>query len=350
MSESERRPLLERFPELKRSVPWLRIARLPTPVTEEAELGRALGCPQPLWIKHDERTGEPYGGNKVRKLEYLIAAAEQAGVERWIVYGPLGSNWVLATCVYGRQRGAKVEAILFRRPLHEQARRNFSIDRELADRVRVVPHVSLVPLAVAWARWRAKDRTTVLPPGGTSPLSTLGYVNAGLELAEQVRVGELPEPGAVIVAGGTGGTVAGLWIGLRLAGLSSRVVPVRVADTIVSNRWVRTRIVRQTLDFMRSHGATFELEPPKPRELASVRGFLAPGYGKPSPAGEEVAELARRDTGLRLDPTYTAKALAGLRHWAAEHPESGPVLFWNTYHSQTLDGLAERFGEKLAGR
>ncbi|MEQ8768362.1 MAG: pyridoxal-phosphate dependent enzyme [Planctomycetota bacterium] len=343
MTIAERRLLFERFEGLRGRVPWCPLATLPTPVTEAKSLSSELGAP--IWIKHDEATSPVYGGNKLRKLELLVAEADALGAHRWIVYGPLGSNWVLATCILGRLRGREVHAILFRRPLHEQSRRSFSLSSELATEAHVIAHPVLVPWKVLQVKRRLGPNAHVLPPGGTSALSTLGYVEAGLELAEQVRSGDLPEPASIVVAHGTGGTVAGLAIGVAAGGLSSRVLGVRVADRIVANRWVARRLIRSTARLLDPSDPALQRAP-----LELIGGELAPGYGRPSISGERAQELARRLEGLRLDATYTAKALAGAAKIIQSGSAGAPFLFWNTYQSQRLDDLPARLDAARSGK
>jgi D-cysteine desulfhydrase len=167
----------------------------------------------------------------------------------------------------------------------------------------------------------------VLPVGGSSPLGVLGYVEAALELAEQVAVGDLPAPAEVVVAAGSGGTAAGLAVGLGLAGLDARVTGVVVTDGLVSERSA-ARLVRRTAALLRKRGAGPDMG--TPAELRILEGYRGAGYGHPTPEGKLATELARRD-GLALDPVYTAKAVAGLLGEArAGRLGAGPVLYLHT--------------------
>jgi D-cysteine desulfhydrase len=134
-------------------------------------------------------------------------------------------------------------------------------------------------------------------------------------------------PGEVIVAAGSGGTAAGLAVGLGIAGLETRVTGVVVTDGLVSERSV-ARLVRRTTGLLRKRGAGPEAG--VPAELRVLQGYRGAGYGHPTPEGARAAETARRD-GLELDPVYTAKAVAGLLGEArAGRLAGGPVLYLHT--------------------
>jgi D-cysteine desulfhydrase len=168
----------------------------------------------------------------------------------------------------------------------------------------------------------------VVPAGGSSPVGALGYVEAALEIADQVADGALPEPSHVVVPVGTGGTTAGLLVGLRLAGLRTRVVGVVVNDQLKLDHGTVTRLARRTADLLRDRGA--DIPPIDPDALLMTRDWLGKGYGHPTESAS--AALARaRDEGLTLEPVYTAKALDGLLQLNADgRLGDGPVLFVNT--------------------
>jgi D-cysteine desulfhydrase len=170
--------------------------------------------------------------------------------------------------------------------------------------------------------------TQLIPMGGSSPLGVLGFIDAGLELADQIEQGALPEPERLYVALGTGGTAAGLAVGLALAGLRTRVVGVLVTDrgTLQPNRRLVEWLARRAARLLARAGA----EPGRLElRLEIETGFRGAGYGHPTPACVEAVERAAQEEGLRLETTYTGKALAALI--ARESGGVDPVLFWNTY-------------------
>ena len=332
-------PLFRRVPELASRVRWLSLGHFPTPVER-------LALPSgTLTVKRDDLTAVPYGGNKVRKLEFLIADALGAGAGRLVTAGALGSHHALATAVYGRAVGLPVTLVLFPQPVTPHVRRVLLTDVALGAELRFVPRMELVPGALLARRWAARhERAYVIPPGGSDALGTLGYVNAALELAEQVAAGELGPPGEVHVAAGTLGTAAGLAIGLALADLPTRVAATRITGRVVTNERTLAKLVRGALALL---APEVRLETGDVVARVEIRhGQIGAGYGEETEAGRAAtAQLGA--LGLKLDPTYTAKAaaeaLAALaaasaaravamdpRHGTASVARSPEPLFWHT--------------------
>ncbi|HEY3358749.1 MAG TPA: pyridoxal-phosphate dependent enzyme [Polyangia bacterium] len=328
--------LRRRLPGLG-AIPWLELGRFPTPVEPAGALGRELGVE--LWIKRDDLAASGYGGNKVRKLEPLLAAARERGARRVITVGGLGSNHVVATAFHARAAGLACEALLVPQPLTPLTRANLRAALALGARLLPAPGWAQAPGALlALARRLGRD-AVVIGPGGSSPLGTLGYVAAALELEEQVRGGTCPAPAALYVALGSGGTAAGLLAGLAQTALPTRVVAVRVVHPALAGRWPTLLLARRTLALLRRHGARpAEVDPAR---LTIAGEQLGPGYGAPTAAA--VAAVARAAAaGLVLETTYTGKTLAALIARAAAAP--GPVLFWDTFSSADLAALAAPVG------
>lgn len=308
------------------------LGAFPTPVQRLERLGAALGCRE-LWIKRDDLTGTAHGGNKVRKLEFLLAEARQRGDGRVFVYGATGSNWVVAALHYAKELGLGRDVMLFRSPSHPHADRNLAAIRGLADTLVERRWPASVPFDVF--RHALRRGTRVLPKGGTNALSTLGYLNAGLELAEQVRAGELPEPDYVFVPLGTCGTAAGLLAGLHLAGLRTRLVAVRITSRFVANAarvwglaaWALTTVLRGGVQAAPMRREQFEVD----------TRHLGAGYGLPTPEAEEATRRMRELEGIDLDPSYTAKTVAALTDAVRERGLGDQrVLYWLTLNSAPL--------------
>jgi D-cysteine desulfhydrase len=180
----------------------------------------------------------------------------------------------------------------------------------------------------------AGDPLAIIPTGGTSALGAVGYVNAALELADQVRAGALPEPAAIVVPLGSGGTLAGLALGCRLAGLRSQVVGVLVTDILPPSPRRLASLARATLRVLRRVDPSLPAVAVGPADIAIERAFLGPGYGAETDAGRRATRLAAETEAVALEPTYTAKAMAALLELAAQPRWRGqPLLFWNTYSS-----------------
>jgi len=320
---------VHRFPDLRSRLPWLPLATLPTPV----EAWPSEEFPGRLFVKRDDLTSPLYGGNKVRKFEYLLAAAREREARALVTLGGFGTNQGLALALHGRAGGFAVEVSLAPQPITATVGANL--------RGLVAAGASLrfarTGLGSLWGAWRAVrarraagERPYYIPAGASTPLSTLAYVAAALELAEQVEQGLLPVPDRIFVAAGTCGTAAGLVAGCKLARLATRVTAVRAYHPILANRGTIVRLARRAVALLRSLDPGMPDIPIAAGDFDLLTGFLGPGYGVPTPAAlRAVAWAAPR---LGLETTYTGKALAACLACCAA-AGAGPVLFWNTYNS-----------------
>jgi len=325
-------PLFRRIPGLAGKAARIPFGSYPTPV-ERLRIGApgGEGMPEDLevWVKRDDLTGEEYGGNKVRKLEFLLADARARDAGRVITAGALGSHHALATAVYGRRVGLPVTLVLSPQRPTEHVREVLLADHALGAELRLVRRMELIPWGLLKERFRLwRKRPYTIRPGGSDALGTLGYVNAALELLDQVEAGVLPMPRNVHVACGTMGTAGGLALGFALGGARVRIHAIRVVSPLVTNRRGLGRLLRSTAAVLESGG---EPDPPLEAALRSIRlrhDQIGDGYGKPTDAGSRAGERMA-SAGFPLDPTYTAKAAAGLLA-SLEEGEAGPHLYWHT--------------------
>ena len=213
-----------------------------------------------VWLKNDGLYGTLYGGNKPRKLEFVLPRAIARGSRTVITTGPLGTHHGLATALYGRELGLKVALLLtYQQPNEHVLRQLCRMERAGAEMHYTGSGPWMVASTPYYAlRYLRRDggrRPYLLGPGGSTPLGAAGYVNAGLELAAQVREGLLPEPKAIVLPVGSGGTAAGLALGLGIAGLQSKVVGVAV--TRAPTTWAITvkRLAIETASLLRKRGA-----------------------------------------------------------------------------------------------
>jgi 1-aminocyclopropane-1-carboxylate deaminase/D-cysteine desulfhydrase-like pyridoxal-dependent ACC family enzyme len=291
-----------------------------------------------LWIKRDDQTHEVYGGNKVRKLEYLLAEALARGVNRVVTVGAAGSHHVLATAFFAGRAGLTVEAVLVPQPATEHVLEVLRADVGLGLRTFPVRSWSAVPIALLS---RVASGAWPITVGGSNVTGSIGYVQAARELAAQVREGVLPAPDVCIVALGSGGTAAGLAAGFAAEGLKTRVVGVCVSTPPWALRLISLFLARACA---RRVGA--RIAPLRDRLAIDLR-FLGAGYGHASAAGAEAADDARREAGLILDPTYTAKAFASAL-WHVRARQARHVLYWHTLSSAPMSLLLERAPELRA--
>jgi 1-aminocyclopropane-1-carboxylate deaminase/D-cysteine desulfhydrase-like pyridoxal-dependent ACC family enzyme len=313
------------------------LGRYPTPVQHLTRLSRPE-CD--LWVKRDDLTGVVYGGNKVRRLEYILREALAKGARRVVTFGAGGSHHVLATTVYGARVGLRTAAVLTPQPRTEHAIGN--LRAALAQGLEAHPARSFAEVPVTLARVLARG-DYVVPPGGSSVVGCLGYVDAARELEVQLREGVLPLPDAVVVGLGSGGTVAGLLAGFAIHGIRSRIVAIRIVPRLLIGGGRTLALARATV---RRLGARIPLKIMRQNLEVDAR-YLGAGYGHPTPWGARATELASGE-GLMLEPTYTAKAFAAALDRVARGG-SKRVLFWHTFSSVPLEPLLARAptGEEL---
>ncbi|MBI5610760.1 MAG: pyridoxal-phosphate dependent enzyme [Deltaproteobacteria bacterium] len=302
-------------------------AETATPVLAEPDLAAQwrLGW---LGIKCDELTAPLFGGSKVRKLDFLLASPDFAEARHWATVGAIGSGHAVATAAAAELRGRQLHAALFWEPPSYGVQENLAYVASYAHRLSFyrgrVALALTAPQVLLGRRWQG---AAVVPPGGSSPRGTLGMVRAGLELAEQIRDGELPVPERVYVALGSGGTAVGLAIGLGLAQVPCELRAVYTVEQPLSSRRRLLALQQATLVLLARHG----IAGPPPRPLVLVGGHLGRGYGHPT-AESQVMRQSLVERGFAADDVYTGKALAAMQAEAMARPAGPPPawLFWNT--------------------
>ena len=294
-------------------------------------------------MKSDDRSCALYGGNKPRKLEFVIGHALARGSRHLVTSGGLGTHHGLATAILGRAAGLTTSLVLVYQPITEEVRESLGLAAAWGAEMvygRNVPGAAIQSLRVLAASSLRGDRPYLVLAGGSSPRGDLGFVSAGLELGEQVRAGLLPEPAEIWVTVGTGGTAAGLVIGLKLAGLRTRLRGVLVTDILPPSPASLARAARAVLRLLRRMDPEIPMLRIGPEDFPLDRSQLGAGYGAPTEAGASAAAVAA-EQGVRLDLTYTAKCLAALREAArCGTLATGPVVFWNTLSSIDVSGTA----------
>lgn len=332
--------LASEYPALAQRLKKIPLAELPTPVDEHRIVVGAAR--QTVAIKHDNLTGALYGGNKLRKLEYLLQRAAARQALRVATFGTVGSNHALATALYANQLGFECTCFLSHQTRTPHAAR--ALNMHLQNRTEIVRFGGSYQARVATMRQYLRNRRTwVIPMGGSSWLGAVGFVNAGLELASQVAAGEIRRPDRLYVAMGTMGTAVGLALGLALAGLDTEIQAIRVTHESIANRDGLHRLLRKTANLMH------RIDPSLPADLAGRTQmtfrdeFFGDGYARSNSDTEHAIDFAAAEMELSLDATYTGKAMAALLHDLAGPEIAGrPVLFWNTYNSRPLPVSCDR--------
>ncbi|HVJ88821.1 MAG TPA: pyridoxal-phosphate dependent enzyme [Labilithrix sp.] len=324
-------PLLFReFPELARQTPWLPLAHVPTAVEPCDAIAAWLGRSSGVFMKRDDLVSPLYGGNKVRRYEFLLSDARARGKKRIVTVGGLASTQAMATALFGRAMGFDVRLVLFDQPVT-----SFALDSVrgfVAAGAEVIYGGGYA--MTAFLAYRAYQRDVAenyfIAPGAAGALANLGYLDAMLELAGQVERGEVPRPDVIVLPTGSSGTLAALALGAAYVGWETEIVGVRITTALATNRLSVGHVIRNTDRVLQSREPRWKPQRHRVRYLL-YGGALGPGYGHPTPEAIEGAAQVERLTGAYGEVTYSGKALAGLRALLAEPRYRRKVfLFWNT--------------------
>lgn len=333
-------PLFKKYPGLA-ALPFVRLGEYPTPVQE---LYGLLEGGNRMFIKRDDLSGVEYGGNKIRKLEFALGEARLLGSTDVITYGCDGSNHALATGIYAEKLGMKSYSILRTQPNARYVRSN--LKKSLYYGINLFHCEDKAEMDAVSTKLAAQLREAsgkepyFIPIGGSSPLGTVGFVNAAFELREQVDAGQIPEPDYIYAAAGTNGTVAGLMIGLRALGMSTTVIPVRVNDESRVSCGQISRLIDETTALLRSYDTRFPDIHIPPEDIPLQHRFFGEEYAGFTKAGMAAARLLDKRYGIRLEGTYTGKTLAAMLEAATQTHSGKSLLFWNTLNSRMPpDGL-----------
>ena len=291
---------------MKKPPSRIELALSPTPIMKLERVSRRLGVE--LYVKRDDLTGLLESGNKVRKLEFLVADALDQGADTLITVGTMQSNCCRAVAAVAARIGLRaVVAVKGARPAVYDG--NLLLNRMLGAEVRYLTNEEFASYPVALEAIaedvrRRGGRPYVIPESGSNETGALGYLECAVELAEQIGHGA-PRFDTVAIAAFSGGSQAGLLMGKQLAGLPSEIVSVPIA---FAADHVRSYVAETIERAMQRYG--FALEVPKTIHILD-------GYQGVGRSGVDDAELSlliqmAREEGLMLDPVYTAKALGGL--------------------------------------
>ena len=299
----------------------------PSAIHELPSLRRALGGGPRLLVKRDDGIGFACGGNKVRKMALVAAAALRDGADTLITCGGRQSNHARVTAITAAHLGLR--CILVLNAEDEIAARaptgNLLLDTLAGAEIRFVrtrDERDPTMQAAAEDVRRSGGRPAIIPLGASTPLGAAAFVSAIDELTRQIE-----PPTAIVHASSSGGTQAGLVAGYVLAGLPTRVIGISADESRASLSATVNHLLAGLPPLLRLDDFHFD------RAVVEVDDrFIGEGYGVPTPASREALELALRCEGFLLDHTYTAKAMAGLiaHVRAGAFTEADTVLFWHT--------------------
>lgn len=274
-------------------------------------LSAHFGGPK-LWIKRDDCTGLATGGNKTRKLEYLVADALQQGADTLITLGALQSNHARQTAAAAAKLGLNCVLVLEERVSQQtdayRHNGNVLLDRLLGARLKYVPRDTSMNAAAEQAAEevrRAGGRPYVIPGGGSNVVGALGYAGSALEMLQQA--GDLGmRIDHVVHATGSSGTQAGLIAGFESVRSGVHVLGITVGRPRDNQERNVARLLGETWDHLGLSGA------PSDGAVEANDGYFGEAYGMPTPAMKEAVDLLARTEAVLLDPVYSGKAMAGL--------------------------------------
>lgn len=297
------------------------IGTVPTPVEAVPDLAAYLDVAE-LYVKNEGEAGDLYGGNKIRKLDYLLGEALEQGCSRVITAGSIGSNHVLATAAYAREVGLEPAAFQFPQPVTEHVQSNLRALAAFDPELTLLRTELTLPVHLFRTRLHTRFRSEdyYVPYGGSAPVGALGYVDAVAELKAQIAAGELPRPDVMVTPTSSGGTHAGLQVGVDVHDLDVPVVGIQVASWYTTNRFRVARLATKTAALLDGSTPTYSRA-----DIDLRRGHIGEAYAEPTEAGNRATEAAK-SVGITLDPTYTAKTVAAI----GEEFSEKTVLYWHT--------------------
>ncbi len=337
-----RRAALDRALE---GFPRHRLGHLPTPLEPMDRLSEHLGGPR-LWVKRDDCTGLSSGGNKTRKLEFLIADALEKGADCVVTQGATQSNHARQTVAAAARVGLDCHILLENRTGSEDPQYlgngNVLLDRLLGATVEHRPGGTdmAAEMETLAERMRAEGRRPyVIPGGGSNPVGALGYVTCASELAGQAEAMDL-RIDALVHATGSSGTQAGLVAGLAALGSDLDLLGIGVRAPQEKQEAMVHDLACRTMDHL---GIGFEI----PRAAVKANcDYVGPGYGLPTDGMIAAVRLLARLEGLLFDPVYSGKGLDGLIDLVGKGRFDGMenVVFLHTGGSAALFGYPDLFG------
>lgn len=296
-------------------IPRVSLSFLPTPLEHLSVLSKHLGGPQ-IWIKRDDMTGLATGGNKARKLEFLLADAINNKADTVLTFGAVQSNHCRMTAAAACKLGLKSFLVLSgKKP--DNLTGNLLLDEIMGSEYLFLPdyndpskleEMRLAVFNVVQELTENGRNVYMIPPGGSTPLGDVGYYLAAVEMFEQAReIGFRIDH--IFVAMGSGGTHAGL-----LAGVKCLDMPTKVIGIAVNKKGSLAELGLPSIDVVVNQIGELIGEQPnaKPEDVVVHYNYYGEAYGKITPACVEAIRMAARLEGIFLDPVYTGKAMSGM--------------------------------------
>ncbi len=320
----------------KQKLTQFKLAELPTPLTQLKMLGQYLKSDN-LYIKRDDLLGRVLGGNKLRKLEYIIPLAQKQKADTLITTGSFESNHAALTATVAKMLGMDAAIVLMGPDGPRQKSLNEKIQQQLGTEIRTVYFTENDPKSRSKLTERVAEQVEQLtedlkrqgkkpffvPPAGCCLEGTYSFVKACEELNEQMQNSGCNSYD-IVLAVGTGSTYAGLWCGAKKANANVKIYGISIART-------NPRCINETIQAAKRVCEHLNLPVPKEGELNITDKYIGDGYAKPTESSQQGIETALKTEGLLLDHTYTGKALGAMMNMIKQGAlGSRPIVFWHT--------------------
>ncbi|MFX0042225.1 MAG: 1-aminocyclopropane-1-carboxylate deaminase/D-cysteine desulfhydrase [Candidatus Hodarchaeota archaeon] len=349
--EREEPLLFKKYPNLKENIPWIPLlTNVPTPVERLTKLEQYFDLKNgQIYIKRDDKNHHIYGGNKLRKFEFIFGNTIKKKKNSIVTYGGIGTNHGLACLITCNilKPPLKCDLFLFNQPLTWHVQRSLLLYYFFGAKLHF-GKTDVRTFIKALFFWIFHRKYDFILPGGSplfgrgTPLGIVGFIEAIFELNDQIKKGQLPEPDIIFVAGSTIGTAAGLVAGCKLLGLKTKVYAVAVYKKFLANSSNLARNANKALKYLYKKDKTFPKIKVVKGDFELIKGYLGSDYGIKTIRGQKavdiVYDLEGKERGFNLETTYTGKAMAGMFDFLEkEENKNKIVLFWNTYNSNDLD-------------
>lgn len=342
--------LFIKYPNLKEKIPWVPLlTNIPTPIERLTELEKEFELDRgEIYIKRDDKDHPIYGGNKLRKFEFIFGDVIKQKKKGVVTYGGIGTNHGLACAIICHELipPLKCHLYLFHQPLTWHVQRSLLLFDYFGSKLHLGK--GDIGTFVKFLFFKLiHPRYFLMFPGGSplfgvgSSLGTIGFVNAAFELKKQIDQNAFREPEAIFIAGGSVGTAAGLIAGCKLLGINSKVHVVAVYTGLISNPSAVMKNANKVIKYLRKRDKTIPNIKVNEDDFVFITGYLGSGYGIKTSRGQnavdKVFELEGYKRNFKLETTYTGKAMAAMFDYLKqEENKNKTILFWNTYNSNDL--------------
>ena len=323
---SKQWPILKHFPTLTKRLNPLDLCQLPTPIDALTQLA------DNAWVKRDDLSNPIYGGNKTRKFEFIAADILRKKATHVVTLGGSGTNHGVATAMVCNQLGLDCTVITFNQPDSAFVQKNQILMKQFGANIINVGSLILAALRFYLNPRRLSRNYYFLAAGGGTALGTLAYVNAALELHQQVQAGDCPEPDTIYVPAGSVATLAGLTLGCAIAKMKTKVVGIQIMDSHlgpirICTASVGNKLIQQALKIIQAQQPQFIINCPP---IILLSDWYLPGYGVQTLNTDNALTLAASN-GLQLDQTYSGKTFDAFTQALSNTTKT--LLYWATYSS-----------------